>query len=76
MDANDELRDVTREADHAATDAQRFAGTAIQYARDGNFRMFNQTINTAITMAESLPYQLRTLKGFVEAHTELDRGEF
>lgn len=76
MDAKDELREVTQEANHAATDAENFAGTAIQYAKDANFKMFNETIDNAIRYAESLPYQLRTLKAFVHQHPELDRGGF
>ena len=76
MDAQEQLGDVTQDADHAATDARNFAGTAIQYAKDANFKMFNQTIDSAIRYAESLPHQLRALKRFVEQHPELDRGGF
>ena len=71
MDLADQLRDFAQDADHAATDAERFAGTAIQYAKDSNFAMFNQTIDAAIAMAESLPHQLRALKTFIATHPEI-----
>lgn len=76
MNPEEQLRDVVQDADHAATDAENFAGTAIQYAKDANFKMFNETIDRAIAMAESLPHSLRTLKRFVAEHPELDRGGF
>jgi len=62
MGLSDQLRDLVQDADHAATDAERFSGTTIQYAKDGNFTMFSQTIDAAIAMAEGLPHQLRALK--------------
>jgi hypothetical protein len=71
MDHTDQLRDLVQDADHAATDAERFAGTAVQYAKDSNFAMFEQTIDAAIAMAESLPHQLRALKTFIAAHPEI-----
>lgn len=76
MNAEEQLRDTAQDADHAATDAARFAGTAIQHAKDANFKMFNETIDRAIAMAESLPQSLRALKRFVTEHPEIDKGGF
>lgn len=76
MNAEEQLRDAAQDADHAATDAERFAGTAIQYAKDANFKMFNDTIDRAIAMAESLPHSLRALRRFVAEHPQLDKGGF
>lgn len=76
MEAKDELRDVAQDAAHAVQDAENFAGTAVQYAKDANFKMFNQTIDAAIRYAESLPHQLRALKRFIEQHPELEKGGF
>lgn len=75
MDSKDQLRDLAQEADHAATDVERFAGTAVQYAKDANFHMFNQTIETAIAMAGTLSYHLRELKAFVARHPELEANQ-
>jgi hypothetical protein len=59
-----------------AADQNTFAGGAAQYAKDRNFKMFNETIDRAIEVAESLPHKLRDLKKFVATHPELDKGGF
>lgn len=76
MIPEDQLRDIAQETAGTVSDQESFAGTAAQYAKDADFKMFHEVIDRAIDVAESLPHRLRDLKKFVASHPELDRGGF
>lgn len=76
MTTEEHFTDVVSVAEHTTDDQRIFAGNAVQYAKDRNFKMFNEVIDRAIDMAGCLPRDLRDLKRFVTEHPELDRGGF
>lgn len=76
MTTEEHLRDLVTIAEHTTDDQRTFAGNAVQYAKDRNFKMFHEVIDRAIDMAGCLPRDLKSLKKFVTEHPELDKGGF
>lgn len=70
------LRDIAQQAEGVVDDQRIFAGNTVQFAKDRNFSAFRERIDNAISMAECLPRDLRSLKRFVDEHPELDKGGF
>jgi hypothetical protein len=70
------LRDIAQQAEGVVDDQRTFAGNAVQFAKDRNFKAFHERIRSAIEMAECLPRDLRSLKRFIDEHPELDKGGF
>jgi hypothetical protein len=52
MTIEEHFTDVVNTAEHTTDDQRIFAGNAVQYAKDRNFKMFHEVIDRAIDNEE------------------------